>query len=55
MNMVIPFIALLFLPTIALKETKSISNIVHVLWRMLENLAKLSNILDFIKCFQRDR
>ena len=55
--MIIPFIALFFffLPPIALKETKSISNIAHVLSRMLESLAKLSNILDFIKSFQRDR
>ena len=45
MNMITPFIALLFLPPIALRETKPISNTAHILSRILESLAKLSNIL----------
>ena len=44
----------IFLPPIALRETKSTSNIPHVLSRILESLAKLSNILGFIKSFQCD-
>ena len=44
----------IFLPPIALRETKSISDIAHNLSRILESLAKLSNILGFIKSFQRD-
>ena len=43
--MITPFIALLFLPPIALRETKPISNTAHILSRILESLAKLSNIL----------
>ena len=52
--MIIPLIALFFLPLIALRETKSTSNSPHVLSRILESLAKLSNILGFIKSFQCD-
>ena len=44
----------IFLPPIALRETKSISDIAHNLSRILESLVKLSNILGFIKSFQRD-
>ena len=44
----------IFLPPIDLRETKSISNIARNLSRILESLAKLSNILGFIKSFQRD-
>ena len=40
-----------FLPPIALRETKSVSDIAHNLSRILESLAKLSNILGFIKSF----
>ena len=43
----------IFLPPIDLRETKSISNIARNLSRILESLAKLSNILGFIKSFQR--
>ena len=43
----------LFFATYCLKRNK-ISNIAHVLSRILKSLAKLSNILGFTKSFQRD-